>query len=70
MTDRNTGSHCGGHAPLADEDDDEVEARSNGKNCGCEALNRRRWRVAELSFNQKSLLPSLPSVPLRLTVKQ
>ena len=52
-----------------DEDDDEVEARSNGKNCGCAALNRRRWRVAELSFNEKSLLPSLPSVPLRLTVK-
>ena len=52
-----------------DEDDDEVEARSNGKNCGCAAaLNRRRWRVAELSFNEKSLLPSLPSVPLRLTV--
>jgi hypothetical protein len=53
-----------------DEDDDEVEARSNGKNCGCAALNRRRWRVAELRFNEKSLLPSLHSVPLRLSVKQ
>ena len=49
-----------------DEDDDEVEARSNGKNCGCAALNRRS--VAELSFNEKSLLLSWPSVPLRLTV--
>ena len=40
-----------------DEDDEEplfIEARSNGKNSGCAALNRRRWRAAELSFNVNS----------------
>ena len=46
-----------------------VKARSNGKSCGGTALKRRRWRVAELGFNDRSLLPSSSLVPLRLTVE-
>ena len=37
--------------------------------CGCTALELSCWRVAELGLNERLLLSSLSSVPLRLTVK-
>ena len=45
--------------------ENEVSARSSGKNCGGAALKRTR----EPGFNERSLLPLLSSVPLRLAVK-